>query len=168
MDSRRGVVRHTQSTGTIRPLGAGALLIVALVVGVGACSSSSKPAVPPPTEQPPLPTLRATPQNGKQAPESAVTAITRYETKHGPKLGTWLITSVQASTVDASFVMYRISPASPKDVDVQPGYGFAHRVGTTWTVVAFGSASVGCPPGVPGNATIPPTVLSAFAVNCPG
>lgn len=161
-------MRQTKSTGTIRPRGAGALVIVALVVGVAACSSSSKPAVPAPTVQTPLPTLRATPQHGNQAPDAAVTVITRYETKHGPKLGTWLITSVLGSKVDPSFVMYRISPASPKDVDVQPGYGFAHRVGTTWTVVAFGSASVGCPPGVPGNATIPPTVLSSFAVGCSG
>src|SRR5580700_969995 len=153
MDSRRGIVRNTQSTANIRLRWAGALLIVALGFGVGACSSSSKPAVPPPTVQTPVPTLPAGQQKGNRAPDAALTAINRYEATHGPKLGTWLLTGVQASKVDASFVMYDISPAAPKDVNVQPGYGFAHRVGTTWTVVAFGSVAVGCGPGRPGNAT---------------
>jgi len=161
-------VGNTQSTAKIRLRWACALTITVLGFGVGACSSSSKPAAPPPTVQTPLPTLPATPQRGNRAPELAVTAITRYETTHGPKLGTWLITSVQASKIDPSFVMYNISPAAPNDVNVQPGYGFAHRVGTTWTVVSFGSAAVGCPPGRPGNATIPPTVLSAFGLSCAG
>jgi len=161
-------VRNTQSTAKIGLRWASALLIVAFGFGAAACSSSSKPTVPPPTFQAPLPTLPAGTQLGNRAPEAAMTAINRYETTHGPKLGTWLLTAVQASKADASFVMYDISPAAPKDVNVQPGYGFAHRVGTTWTVVAFGSASVGCGPGRPGNATIPPTVLSSFGLRCPG
>jgi len=161
-------VRNTQSAAKIRLRWACALLIVALGFGVASCSSSKKAAAPTTTIQVPLPTLRATPQRGTRAPEAAVTAITQYETKHGPKLGTWLITSAQGSTVDPSFVMYAISPANSTDVNVQPGYGFAHRVGSTWTVVAFGSAAVGCPPGVPGNATIPPTVLAAFDLRCSG
>jgi hypothetical protein len=168
MDSRRGIVRNTQSTAKVRLRWAAVLPIVALGFGVGACSTSTKATAPQPTVQTPLPTLPARPQRGKPAPDAAVTAITVYETKHGPKLGTWLITSVQASKVDASFVMYDISPAAPNDVNVRPGYGFAHRVGTTWTVVAFGSVAVGCGPGVPGNAKIPPTVLSAFGLRCAG
>jgi hypothetical protein len=166
-------VTSTQSTANIRPRLAGALLIVVLGVGVAACSSSSKTSaplgtVPTPPTQAQLPSTLAGTQKGKPAPESAEEAITRYETKHGPKLGTWVITSVQASSSDPTFVMYRLSPASSKDTNVQGGYGFAHEVGTTWSVVAFGSSSVGCPPGVPGNATIPPTVLSTFDLTCPG
>lgn len=162
----------TQSTANIRPRLAAALLIVVLGVGVTACSSSSKASAPlgtvPTPTQAQLPSTLAAPQKGKPAPESAEEAITRYETKHGPKLGTWVITSVQASSSDPSFVMYRISPASSKDTNVHGGYGFAHEVGTTWSVVSFGSSLVGCPPGVPGNATIPPTVLSTFDLTCPG
>ncbi len=163
----------TQCTANIRPRLAGALLIVVLGVGVTACSSSSKGSaplatVPTPPTQAQLPTTLAAPQKGNPAPDAAEEAIARYETKHGPKLGTWVITSLQASKSDPSFVMYRISPASSKDTNVHGGYGFAHEFGGTWSVVAFGSSSVGCPPGVPGNATIPPTVLSTFDLTCPG
>jgi hypothetical protein len=166
-------VTSTQSNANIRPRLAGALLIVVLGVGVAACSSSSKTTTPPlatvqtPPTQAQLPSTLAAPQKGKPAPELAEAAITQYETKHGPKLGTWVITSLQASTSDPSFVMYRISPASAKDINVQGGYGFAHEFGGKWSVVAFGSSEVGCPPGAPGNATIPPTVLSTFDLTCP-
>ena len=73
---------------------------------------------------------------------------------------------MQASVADPTYVMFRISPASTKDTNVQGGYGFVHRQGTTWTVISFGSDAVGCPPGAPGNAVVPPPVISGFGFSC--
>ena len=145
----------------------GAALIVMLAVGASACSTSSKNTSNTlPFQETPPSTLTATPQKGRPAPGAALAAINTYELKHGPALGTWLLTSVQASIADPAYVMYRISPASAKDTNVQGGYGFAHRQGEKWTVVSFGSDSVGCPPGAPGNAVVPVRVISGFGLRC--
>jgi hypothetical protein len=160
-------VSSTHSTTTFGLRSAGVMLIVALGLGVTACSSSSKTTTAPlPTVSSPGPTITATKQVGNPAPQAAINAIQTYETKHGPALGTWLLTYVQDSKVDNKFVLYKIGPAAPKDTNVQAGYGFVHELGTTWGVVGFGTDQVGCPPGVPGNATIPPTVLSSFGLSC--
>lgn len=163
-------MRSMQSTAIARLRISRVVLIVVLGVGAAACSSSSKSASTPtaalPTVSSPGPTITATKQLGNPAPPAALAAIQDYEKKNGPALGTWLLTSVQESKVDKTFVMYRISPASATDTNVQNGYGFVHEVGTKWSVVSFGSDQVGCPPGAPGNATIPPTVLSSFSLVC--
>jgi hypothetical protein len=158
-------VSSTQFTANARLRLAAVALIVVLGLGAAACSSSSKTSASTTTSTP-LPTTPAPPQNGKPAPTAALTAINQYEAKSGPAPGTWLITSVQASKVDKTFVMYRLEPSSTSVKNVQSGYGFVHEVGTKWSVVGFGSDAVGCPPGVPGNATIPPTVLSSFGLTC--
>jgi hypothetical protein len=148
-------------------------MILVICLGAAACSSSDKsstpplPTVAPPPTQAPLPTTTAGKQLGKPAPAGALKAINQYEAKNGPKLGTWLLSSVQASTQDPSFVMFRVGPATAADTNVQPGYGFAHLVGGKWAVVSFGSGNVGCAPGAVGNATIPPTVLASFDLTCP-
>jgi hypothetical protein len=146
----------------------GAALIVMLAVGATACSTSSKhtSATLPVFQETPTSTITATPQNGVPAPGAALAAINTYELKHGPALGTWLLTAVQASIADPTYVTFRISPASAKNTNVQAGYGFAHRLGAKWTVVSFGSDSVGCPPGAPGNAVVPARVISGFGLSC--
>jgi len=161
-------VSSIHSNAGIGPRLLGAALIVMLAAGATACSSSSKTTATtlPGFRETPTSTLTATPQKGKPAPGPALTAITTYELKHGPALGTWLLTSVQASVADPTYVMFRISPASTKDTNVQGGYGFVHRQGTTWTVISFGSDAVGCPPGAPGNAVVPPPVISGFGFSC--
>jgi hypothetical protein len=166
-------VQSTESTVRSRLRLAGGVMILVLCLGAAACSSSDKsstpplPTVAPPPTQAPLPTTTAGKQVGKPAPVPAVVVINKYEAKNGPKLGTWLLSSVQASSQDPSFVMFRIGPATAADTNVQPGYGFAHKVDGKWTVVSFGSSNVGCPPGAVGNATIPPTVLASFDLACP-
>ena len=50
----------------------------------------------------------------------------------------------------------------------QGGYGFLHLANGTWSVVGFGSAQVGCPPGAPGNMVVPAAVLGGFGLGtCP-
>ena len=157
-----------ESKAGIRPRLLGAALIVMLAAGATACSSSSKntSTTLPGSQETPTSTITATPQKGKPAPGPALSAITTYELKHGPAIGTWLLTALQASIADPSYVMFRISPASAKDTNVQGGYGFVHRKGTTWTVVSFGSDAVGCPPGAAGNAVVPGRVISSFGFSC--
>ena len=161
-------VSSIQAKVRVRPFLTGATLIVMLTVAATACSSSSKSTTStfPTFHETPTSTLSATPQKGTPAPAAALSAINRYELAHGPKLGTWLLTAVQASIADPTYVMFRINPASPKNTNVQSGYGFVHRQGTTWTVVGFGSDSVGCPPGAAGNAVVPKLVISGFGFSC--
>ena len=152
-----------------RPFVIGATLIALLAVGATACSSSSKSTantLPGGFQETPTSTLSATPQKGTPAPAPALAAINKYELAHGPKLGTWLLTSVQASIADPSYVMFRINPSSPTVTNVQSGYGFVHRHGTTWAVVGFGSDSVGCPPGAAGNTVVPARVITGFGLSC--
>jgi len=148
-------------------------LAVTLGLGATACSSSSKSPVDGPTTDvnntttavagtsvPPGYTTQVTVPNG------AVNAIRVYEVKNGPPIGSWTITSVQVSAVDPTYVLYRITP-TPGQTNVQGGYGFAHKVGTTWSVVGFGTDAVGCPPGATGAQVIPATVLGGFRLSCP-
>jgi hypothetical protein len=162
------LVSSIQSKAGNRSLLLGAALIVMLAVGASACSSSSKNTSNslPGFQETPTSTITGTPQKGRPAPGAALAAINTYELKHGPALGTWLLTAVQASIADPAYVMFRISPASAKDTNVQGGYGFARQQGSKWTVVSFGSDSVGCPPGAPGNAVVPARVISGFGLSC--
>ena len=101
------------------------------------------------------------------APAAAIAAINAYQTTNGPPAGTWQITSAQVSTVDPSYVLFRIGPAPGYQNQVQGGYGFVHQVGGTWAVGGFGSADVGCPPGAPEAPVVPTAVLSGFGLSCP-
>jgi len=163
-------VSSIRSKEGFRRCALGAALIVTLGVGGAACSTSSPKTAPLPTvagfSETPTSTLRATPQKGAPAPAAAITAVSKYELAHGPKLGTWLLTAVRSSTADPAYVMFRVGPAAPNDTNVQAGYGFAHLAGSTWTVVGFGSDAVGCPPGAAGNAVVPPAVISSFGLSC--
>ena len=151
--------------------------VIALTLGVGAgvsaCSTSSKPSA---TTSPPAnvsTTLgvvgTSVPKNyvpTKEVPAAALEAIQKYETKKGPALGTWVITGAQLSTVDPTYVLFKVSPAEGHENEVQGGYGFARNVGGKWTVLGYGTDAVGCPPGTPENPAVPAKVLAAFALTC--
>jgi peptidoglycan hydrolase-like protein with peptidoglycan-binding domain len=104
---------------------------------------------------------------GSGVPAAATAAITSYENANGPAAGTWMISSSQVSTVDPTYVIFHIGPTPGNQNTVQGGYGFAHSAGGTWSVIGFGSAEVGCPPGAPQNQVVPTAVLSGFGLTCP-
>jgi hypothetical protein len=78
-----------------------------------------------------------------------------------------VITGSSVSSVDPSYVLFHIGPAPGYESTVQGGYGFAHQVGASWTVIGFGSSEVGCPPGAAGNQVVPTNVLTGFGLSCP-
>ncbi|MGH9006290.1 MAG: hypothetical protein ACRDV6_01025 [Acidimicrobiales bacterium] len=95
----------------------------------------------------------------------AKAAVIAYENVNGPPDGTWKIAGIQASTVDSSYVLFRIAPKDDKPI--QGGYGFVHEQSRAWKVIGFGSAEVGCPPGASDNRVVPSAVLSGFGLTCP-
>ena len=101
------------------------------------------------------------------APAAATAAINAYETANGPPVGTWQITATQVSSVDPSYILFRIGPAPGYQDTVQGGYGFVHNQSGTWTVIGFGSAQVGCPPGGAQTPVVPTAVLTGFGLACP-
>jgi hypothetical protein len=100
-------------------------------------------------------------------PAAATSAINAYEAANGPAAGTWVLASSSLSTVDPTYVYFRIGPAAGHENTVQGGYGFAHSSGGSWSVIGFGSADVGCPPGAAGNQVVPTNVLAEFGMSCP-
>jgi hypothetical protein len=50
---------------------------------------------------------------------------------------------------------------------VQGGYGFVHSSAGAWSVVGFGSAEVGCPPGTAQTPVVPTPVQTGFGLTCP-
>ncbi len=96
------------------------------------------------------------------APAEATAAINAYETANGPPAGTWQITSTQVSSVDPSYILFRVGPTPGHQNTVQGGYGFVHGQSGTWTVVGLGSTQVGCPPGSVQTPVVPIAVLTGF------
>ncbi len=135
-------------------------LLAAQTAGTKVCSTSTSTSTT-------APVTTTTSTAGTGAPAAATAAVNSYEVSHGPAAGTWQITSAQASTVDPTYVLFRIGPAPGHENDVQGGYGFVHNQGGTWTVIGFGSSEVGCPPGSSGNVIVPTAVLAGFGVSCP-
>lgn len=103
--------------------------------------------------------------SGGGGTSAARAAVISYENVNGPPAGTWKIAGLTASSVDASYVLFRIGPKG--NAQVQGGYGFVHDEGGVWKVIGFGSAEVGCPPGAPDNPVVPSKVLSGFRLTCP-
>jgi hypothetical protein len=100
-------------------------------------------------------------------PSGATAAITHYETQNGPGAGKWDIASSQVSTVNPKYVFFTIGPAKGFEDSVQGGYGFALNSGSSWHVVGFGSALVGCPMSGSHTAVVPSAVLTEFGFGCP-
>ena len=119
------------------------------------------------TPAPSTTSTSTTTPSGAGVPSAAIAAITSYENTNGPAAGTWVMTSSQLSTVDPTYVLFHIGPAPGHEETVQGGYGFAHGSGSTWSVIGFGSAQVGCPPAGPQSPVVPTAVLSGFGLTCP-
>ena len=100
-----------------------------------------------------------------QSDLGARAAITQYESTNGPPAGSWMITALEESSVDPAYALFRVGPTPGHEVQV--GYGFAHERSGTWSVIGFGSAEVGCPPGASDNVVVPAAVLAGFDLTCP-
>ncbi len=105
--------------------------------------------------------------SGSGVPSAATTAINTYQATNGPPAGTWIVTSSAVSSVDPTYVLFRIGPAPGHQNAVQGGYGFVHSSGDAWSVIGFGSAEVGCPPGTAQAPAVPAPVLAGFGISCP-
>jgi hypothetical protein len=126
------------------------------------------------TVTPSTPSHAVTPANpimptpvSSTVPSGAIAAINSYETQNGPGVGKWVIESAQVSKVNPMYVFFRIGPAKGFEDSVQGGYGFALDSGTSWSVVGFGSALVGCPESGSNAAVVPSAVLTEFGFGCP-
>jgi hypothetical protein len=102
--------------------------------------------------------------SGSTVPAAATAAINSYEATNGPAAGSFVITAQKRSTVDPSYVYFSIGPAAGHTV--QGGYGFVHGSGSSWTVIGFGSAGVGCQAGS-NTPAVPMSVLAGFGLTCP-
>jgi hypothetical protein len=98
-------------------------------------------------------------------PSGATAAINHYETQNGPGAGKWVIESSQVSKVNPSYVFFRIGPAKGFEDSVQGGYGFALDSGSSWSVIGFGSAQVGCSGS--DSPVVPSAVLAEVGFGCP-
>jgi hypothetical protein len=135
-------------------------LLAADSAGTKVCSASAPTTTT-------VATTTTTAASGSGVPSAATTAINSFETANGPAAGTWQISSSQTSTVDPSYVFFRIGPAAGHENEVQGGYGFAFEHGGAWSVIGFGTSEVGCPPSSSQNAIVPSAVLAEFGVGCP-
>jgi hypothetical protein len=108
------------------------------------------------------PTTTTIPPAVKNTLTSAVTA---YESAQGVTPSQYSISRLETSGVDSSWALFAILE-SGNQVNFQGGYGFAHMTGGNWSVVAFGSSMVGCPPGAKGNKVVPANVLAGFSLSC--
>ena len=129
--------------------------------------------LPCPSPAPPRPSTTtttsapATTTTAASAVSAVTAAVNAYQASQGILPAQYTLTSVAISTVDPTWARWSVGPSSNDQATFQGGYGFAHQSGGTWTVVGFGSAEVGCPPGAAGNAVVPAPVLSGFNLTCP-
>jgi peptidoglycan hydrolase-like protein with peptidoglycan-binding domain len=140
-----------------------AKLAVNVATGTKVCTTSSTTTTSTTTSG----STTTTTGSGSTVPAAATAAINAYETANGPAAGTWVLTSSSLSTVDPTYILFRIGAAPGHENTVQGGYGFAHNAGGSWSVIGFGSAEVGCPPGATGNQVVPANVLTGFGLSCP-
>ena len=96
-----------------------------------------------------------------------VGAITKFQRSQGMKPAQWTIGSILVSTKDPTWAKFTVNATPDSQGTFQPGYGFAHRSGPTWSVTGFGTSDVGCPPGTSDNLVVPTNVMASFAMVCP-
>ena len=144
------------------------ILAVAAVAGfaLGRHSTSTVTPATPSHAVTPANQIMPTPVSST-VPSGAIAAINSYETQNGPGVGKWVTESAQVSTVNPTYVFFRIGPAKGFEDSVQGGYGFALDSGTSWSVIGFGSALVGCPESGSHAAVVPPAILTEFGFGCP-
>jgi hypothetical protein len=96
-------------------------------------------------------------------PPALVAAIVDYQTAQHVPRGTYVVTGVKLASVDPSWAKFSVGPTPADRATFQGGYGIAHMSGSDWSVVGFGSAEVGCPPGP----SVPSDVLNSLGLSCP-
>jgi hypothetical protein len=102
------------------------------------------------------------------APQSDLTAaVVAFQTSQGIARSRYQINRLTVSTVQPTWAIFAVGPTTVTKATFQGGYGFLHLVNGSWVVVGFGSAEVGCPPGVAGNMVVPTAVISGFGQSCP-
>lgn len=67
------------------------------------------------------------------------------------------VVNERISIKDPTWIIYSAIPYLPV---TDPGYGFAQKVGNSWKIVDFGTATVGCK-------IVPNQVLAEFGLSCP-
>ncbi len=121
---------------------------------------SCPPATTTSTTAPPATTTTTTPQSALTA------AVVAFQTSQGVPQSSYQISKLTVSTVQPTWAIFSVGPTTATKATFQGGYGFLHLVNGTWSVVAFGSAEVGCPGGSP-STQVPTAVLSGFGQSCP-
>jgi hypothetical protein len=102
--------------------------------------------------------------------QAALTAVVvAFQTSQGVAQSKYQIGGIAVSTVQSTWAKFSVAPAATDKGTFQGGYGFLHLSNGTWSVVGFGSAQVGCPPGAAGNMVVPTAVLNGFGLggSCP-
>ena len=166
------------STRTARALALGAVLAAGCVVA--ACSSGTTAAHQATSTSRPAATTAptSTPSTGSGTSGSSTTATTgatnpvtaaidAFQTANGAATG-WQITSTQTSTVDPTYVLFKLGPAPGYESTYQGGYGFVHQQSAgTWSVIGFGTSAVGCTSGGPSTPAVSAAVMAGFGLSCP-
>jgi ABC-type glycerol-3-phosphate transport system substrate-binding protein len=140
-----------------------AILAVGLAIGgitLAACSSSSSSS-------------GTTTTSGTDPDVLQVIAAAKAQAAtHGLSAGDISVTA-KVSPANDSWMMFKVDAKSNGSANMfQPYYGYAHQT-QTWSVVATGTADVGCP--TTGSATslnssqpsVPLSVIQSFGMSCP-
>jgi len=127
-------------------------------------TTSAVPTTTSPTTTSPTTTAPATTTTSVQSALNA--AVVAYQTSQGVASSIYKITKLTVSTVEPTWAIFSVGPATTAKATFQGGYGFLHLVNGAWSVTAFGSAEVGCPGSAPAD-QVPTAVLSGFGAACP-
>ena len=121
-------------------------------------AATTEPATTTTTTAPPPSSSTSAPSTPlpAQVPPGLQQAIQSYLMSQGYPPGSYQVSDVAISTADPTYADFAITPTKPNS---QPALGIAQMMGSQWSVVAFGSAMVGC-------GTVPPPVLGSFAISC--
>ncbi len=167
---------HNTSKWTGRAMMGGSVLLIGSVLAAcsggsssahDATSTTNTPATTTPTSTPPTSTPPTSTPTTTGTTGAVTSAIDAFQAANGPASG-WEITSSQTSTVDPTYVLFKLGPAPGYEASYQGGYGFVHQQSSgTWSVIGFGTAGVGCTAGGSSAPTVPTTVLTGFGLSCP-
>ena len=140
----------------------GVLFAALLLAG---CSSS--------TESSSTTTSAASTTTSGQDPDVAqVIEVAKAQAVSSGLVGSNVTVTATVSPVNDSWMKIEVTPTNPSSDAFQPYYGYAHQ-GANWTVVAFGSAQVGCVATSPNSMTtapnqgvVPRSVIESFNMSC--
>ncbi len=142
-----------------------AVSLLAVGVGLTGCGDESPESEPPSTSTTTSTTPPTVPVTTFPTDQGAAlrTAVTEYENAQGVETLRFEVRNLLLSSVDPNWARFNVAPTFGNEAVFQGGYGVARFDGTSWTVVAFGTADVGCPP-----TDIPAPVRESLQLGCPG